>query len=457
VIEHGTNVRTWRDWLAVLGAYVVVPNLPFLVAAQFIYLERATINLDYIALGLLSPLFPKALNLALFAIVFLLDILFSTSGIYHFPVADAVRALRSVGHVSPAISIPIFLFTILTVYVMARLATKWRRVGVNPAWHELTAVLILLVAMDLLNNRLGNQRFEIARSSVGTTVLAAGRDFRPLDLEPKKFWRIESASKGLDKDIEEGKLAGENVVLVLVESLGEARDPKVAAWIEAPLRSEQVQGRYMVSTGTVGFEGSTVFGELRELCGLRGVGMRVTELQRSQMGECLPSKLDAKGYATVSVHGVTSAMFRRNIWYPTVGFQRMIFPENWPRKNPGYCSTQFHAICDIDAVEVVHDELLASTQPKFVYWLTAESHLQLDAAAMRPPAGGCSGMAPDVCWMVTTQRNALAAIARIALDPTLKPTRFVIVGDHSPPYMLRSRRDLFAQKRVPWMELTPKP
>jgi hypothetical protein len=59
--------------------------------------------------------------------------------------------------------------------------------------------------------------------------------------------------------------------------------------------------------------------------------------------------------------------------------------------------------------------------------------------------------------MVTTQRNALAAIAQIALDPRLKPTRFVIVGDHSPPYMLRTRRDLFAQKRVPWLELRPKP
>ena len=456
-MKNDSQVRTWRDWLAVLGAYVILPNLPFLVAARFIYLQRAEINLDYIALGLLSPLFPKALNLALFTVAFLLDMLFSTSGIYHFPVADALRALRSVRHVSPAISIPIFLLAILAVYMMARLATQWRRIGTNPTGREITVVLIFLIAADLLNDRLGNEHFEIARSSVATTAMAVARDFRPLHLGPEKFWQIESATKGLDRDIEEARLGGENVLLVVVESLGETRDPAEAARMEASLRSEQVQHRYTVSSGTVGFEGSTVFGELRELCGLRGVGMRVTELQRSQTGPCLPSKLAAKGYATVSVHGVTSAMFQRDIWYPTLGFQRMIFPETWPRPNPGYCSTQFHAICDLDAAEVVHDELLAATPPKFVYWLTVESHLQLDDAAMKAPSRDCAGMPPDVCWMVTTQRNALAAIAQIALDPRLKPTRFVIVGDHSPPYMLRTRRDLFAQKRVPWLELRPKP
>jgi hypothetical protein len=454
------EARPWRNWLAVLGAYVVLPNLPFLIAGRFIYTERAAINLDYVVLGLLSPLFSKGLNLTLFSVVLLLDILFSTSGVYHFPVADEVRALRSVGHVSLAITIPILLLTILGAWVVVRLATRWRRISANRGWRELTAVLLILVALDLANGlSLGERHrlvpFRIARSSVGTTAIAVARDFRPLNLRRENFWMIESATRNLDGDATGGKLAGENVVLVVVESMGAARDAALAAWIEAPVLNEEIRRRYQVKQGTAEFDGSTTFGELRELCGIRGIGMRMAELQPSQTGECLPAKLRAMGYETVAVHGVTSAMFNRNRWYPTLGFDRLVFPENWPRGNPQLCSAQFHAICDADTAQVVHDELIAATLPKFVYWLTVESHLQLDDAAMTTLSGECRGLVPDVCWMVTTQRNALAQIARIALDPALKPTRFVIVGDHSPPFMLRSKRNLFADRRVPWVELRP--
>jgi phosphoglycerol transferase MdoB-like AlkP superfamily enzyme len=244
---------------------------------------------------------------------------------------------------------------------------------------------------------------------------------------------------------------------VIVESLGEARDPALASWVEQPLLSEDIRRRYQVSNGAVEFEGSTVFGELRELCGLRGVGMRMTELQTSQTGNCLPAKLTAKGYDTVSVHGVTSAMFRRNEWYPTLGFHREIFPENWPQEHPNYCNAQFHGICDADGAEIVHNELRTAAKPVFIYWLTIESHVQLEGPQAQSTTGDCKGLDPDVCQMVTTQRNVLAEIGKVALDPALKPTRFVVVGDHSPPYMLRRRRDLFDGTRVPWVQLQPRP
>jgi phosphoglycerol transferase MdoB-like AlkP superfamily enzyme len=449
--EKLAKISRWREWVAVLGAYVVLPNLPFLIASRFIYLERAAINLDYVVLGLLSPLLPKALNLVLFAVVFLLDILFSSSGVYHFPVADAVRALRNLGHVSVAVTVPVLLLAILAAYGLVRLATQWRRMGGSRQWGKLVFVLVALVVLDFASTR------HLARSSAGTTAIAIARDFQPLDLKPENLWRTESATLQLNKDIDTGKLAAENVVLVMVESLGEARDPALANWIEQPLLSGDISKRYSVSRGTVEFEGSTVFGELRELCGLRGVGMRMAELQTSQTGGCLPAKLNARGYETVSIHGVTSAMFRRSEWYPRLGFQRMIFPENWPRKDPNFCNAQFHGICDLDGAGAVRDELLAATRPEFVYWLTIESHVQLDSAERKPSAGDCKNIEAEVCQMVTTQRNVLTEIAKIVLDPALKPTRFVVVGDHSPPYMLRRRRDLFAQKLVPWMELQPKP
>jgi hypothetical protein len=444
----------------VLGAYVILPNLPFLVANRFIYLERPVINLDYIALGLISPAFPKALNLALFSVILLLDMLFSTSGIYHFPVAHAIRALRSVGQVSLAVTIPILLLAGLAIFVIVRLASRWRRIGTNRSWRELAILLAGFALLDygiaLANPTSSVARFHLARSSVGTTALAVARDFRPLNLKPRNFWKIESATHKLNTDIESQSLRQENILLVVVESMGEAIDPTLDGWVKEPLMSDQIRRRYEVTTGTVEFEGSTVFGELRELCGVRSVGMRMTELQTSETGECLPAKLDAKGYSTVAIHGVTHAMFNRDRWYPTIGFKRMIFPDKWPHGDPRYCSTQFHAICDVDTATVVREELLHASQPSFVYWLTVESHLQLDDAVMRTLSGNCRGLVPDVCWMVTTQRKALENIAGIAMEAALKPTRFIVVGDHSPPFMLRSKRDLFAAHRVPWIELRPR-
>ena len=42
------------------------------------------------------------------------------------------------------------------------------------------------------------------------------------------------------------------------------------------------------------------------------------------------------------------------------------------------------------------------------------------------------------------------------LNPRIPPTRFIIVGDHAPPFYELEERDLYDQKQVPYVDLTPR-
>ncbi len=74
-----------------------------------------------------------------------------------------------------------------------------------------------------------------------------------------------SALSGAMADISAGSRP--DVVLVMVESWGLAKDERMNAALTAVYRDAGVQRLYEVRQGTVGFLGATTRGESRELCG----------------------------------------------------------------------------------------------------------------------------------------------------------------------------------------------
>jgi phosphoglycerol transferase MdoB-like AlkP superfamily enzyme len=48
------------------------------------------------------------------------------------------------------------------------------------------------------------------------------------------------------------------------------------------------------------------------------------------------------------------------------------------------------------------------------------------------------------------------SVARLAETPGLRPTIFVVVGDHAPPFVREDVRDRFSQTRVPYVVLMPR-
>jgi len=64
---------------------------------------------------------------------------------------------------------------------------------------------------------------------------------------------------------------------------------------------------------------------------------------------------------------------------------------------------------------------------------------------------------PLLCALFTVHHNLSEAITRMAMDPSLPPTDFLIVGDHMPPFFAREARMRFDPDHVPWILLRAKP
>jgi len=96
-----------------------------------------------------------------------------------------------------------------------------------------------------------------------------------------------------------------------------------------------------------------------------------------------------------------------------------------------------------------------------VYWLTLSSHLPVDRAAPEGSTLDCSQIAvgrrfKDICALMRMHRLVAEELAAIATDPALPSTRFIVVGDHPPPFFSRDARSQFVQDEVPFIELVPK-
>jgi hypothetical protein len=68
------------------------------------------------------------------------------------------------------------------------------------------------------------------------------------------------------------------------------------------------------------------------------------------------------------------------------------------------------------------------------------------------------GLEPDseLCSWYQLVANVHRSVAQLALDPLSRPTVFVIVGDHAPPFGDPSLRDRFSQSDVPYVVLVPR-
>jgi phosphoglycerol transferase MdoB-like AlkP superfamily enzyme len=180
--------------------------------------------------------------------------------------------------------------------------------------------------------------------------------------------------------------------------------------------------------------------------------------------ECLPKILRSRGFETLSFHGNTEALFERSRWYPDLGFDLSYFAENLGLKGGGArpeCGVLIRGICDSEMARLVQRELKRSgTRPKFVYWLTLSSHLPVDAVLARDSEFDCATSAtlkdePGPCGLERILHRVHQQIARVALDPELPPTRFIVVGDHAPPFLEVAERVLYSADRVPYADLVP--
>jgi phosphoglycerol transferase MdoB-like AlkP superfamily enzyme len=250
---------------------------------------------------------------------------------------------------------------------------------------------------------------------------------------------------------------GRNVILVMVEGLGYLGDPTARRQVDSPLFEPYVTDKYRISTGNVIYYGSTTSGEMRELCDTREP---YTEFTKTNGTSCLPARLRTHGYATMAVHAFHHSMFERDEWYPVVGFDKELFGEELVKVTRRLCGNAFRGVCDADLPPIIAKEAAVSKKPKFIYWLTLNTHIPV-APGQALADFGCKKDAGifrhvHVCEMAELWHDVFASVSKLALDPSLGPADILIVGDHSPPLWSRQARAQFEPGLVAWYRLTPR-
>ena len=249
-----------------------------------------------------------------------------------------------------------------------------------------------------------------------------------------------------------------NIVVILVEGLGLPTVAPERPMFDTDWARPRWNARYAVRHGRVPYYGSTTNGELRELCDVWG---RYDSFDFAA-AHCLPAAYRAAGYQTTALHSFDGDFFDRDRWWPKLGFERMEFKPQLLGAGARPCGGIFPGACDDDVPGLIGAQLKAAIKPQFVYWVTLNTHLPVIAdpalgtatCELADPAWQAND--PQLCRMFMLHHRLADAIDKLAMDPALPPTDFVIVGDHMPPFLGRQKRFRFDPAHVPYVYLQAK-
>lgn len=244
------------------------------------------------------------------------------------------------------------------------------------------------------------------------------------------------------------------LLLVVSESWGVPVNPDIQEALLSPLNAVP---RTRLEFGTIIASGTTLDGELRELCMLQSNSYDLADLKQG-FEPCLANRLKARGYSAVAMHGATGMMYDRRHWYPRAGFQKAIFFEDniWPRR----CFS-FPGACDLDMLAEI-EVFFADPGSKFFYWLTLNSHAPYDRRDIMKENFDCKAFAiptnSETCRNLLLQAQLFSGLAYLLSMDSMANVDIIIVGDHAPVLMnVTERHEHFAEGVLPWLRLTTKP
>ncbi len=454
-----------RDILWTLLAVAAIPGLTFWFVGNFWFIDRAIFNVDYM-LVCAALIFFGAIVAALgMAVVLVLDIVFSAAPAYHFSLASVLDSISDLFSLEPAFLAVEVAKVLLLVVICTTLTYLSLRKARSAKTVALTcivfAVLVTFLDIRLSANALADSdAYTLNANVAASSFYSLGIALRTADQDSQNpdFQLTESASEVLRDTASITTTPFKTVILIVVESLGEFHDPELENFQLEPLLALEHQVGASLKRGVVKFEGSTVPGELRELCGIRLLVVH-PDAASLPTENCLPELLGKLGYTTWAIHGFIGTLFSRNRWYPAL-FNSVWFAPELDEQivAANRCGIAFHGICDKDVWRLIVE--LRSREPaakKFIYWLTLSAHLPVEHPGTAGSAN-CSAFAAleqnsGLCNLVLQHRQLFAEIAQSIARGELDNTRLLLVGDHAPPFLNQDTRALFSAKDVPFVDI----
>lgn len=473
--------------------YAVLSNIPFWTATHWIKAGcDQQFGVEYAGVGIFVLLWPCKRRLCGAMMVSLIgvDILCAVSSTYYLSPSECILSIRYLSALPDARVV--FVLATVCVALLTASASALLPVSRIPArYRRLTAVwllsfFVLIKGWDLLATYRDTGVVKIPGAPVHADSISMSALKRPLLFRSSLAnlarltvisWRVARMRRSalndgqpIDSvlgqlrlsvnDMQDAGVQAPNLVLVVVESWGFENDASIRNAMTSPYRQAALQARYQILEGTVSFNGATLAAEARELCG-SDMGFHIMSAPAAELQGCLPDKLRALGYRTTAFHGMKSGMFERRDWYERIGFKERWFEDELHRQGLPDCPGAFTGTCDSDVAAFIGTHLGASGGPEFLYWMTLNSHLPVPSSPQVTfpttcPAGATNQERVAFCAWYQLIYNVHASVGRVAASASVRPTIFIVVGDHAPPFENAEARSGFSQTVVPYVVLVPR-
>ena len=455
--------------------YLVLPNIPLLLSTRTLgALPHGYINLEYLLIGALGVILPRSAVFVLLLIGSLADFAYSVCYTYQFSLENLLSSLRYLpllpmnrlleGLVFLAVGI-LFSFALALVRPLPQ-KRLWTAGGLLACVVIITPIDILCGQNPIWHKDVALSPYRVTRSPIFTLGVreVAARFINKKERQAGDA-PMRSASSSVISFFNSKRKPEEspNFVLIVVESWGLALDSHLAQQLTAPYDDPYITMKYDVSHGTVPFTGLTVPGEARELC-QSTIAFGILNAPQELVEKCLPAFFHARGYQNLAIHGYVGQMFYRSNWYSRVGFDRTWFGPDLHKIGLPNCRGAFPGICDASIAGWIGGSLLSANQgkPQFIYWVTLNSHLPVPAHPDISDDGVCTTQpelrnSTALCSWFRLVRVVHQSVQQAALEANARPTVFILVGDHAPPFGDPKLRAEFSGTEVPYVILTPRP
>ncbi len=432
------ELKKFGNWLLI---WVVLANIGF-VAMWFSGAPPRHMDIVYAGLiGLVVKRMPFIVRYLSFVGILTFSSLKFVGGLFNLDMSSLLYSLQFFAEIKPANSVD-YIAGAIAILIVMLLAWKLLRRDSNFARPTLivgaAAMVISLAAADMW----------------------MGRDMRGHYFRAAPEGAVFGSATG-DSGFATRADGKRHLVLIVVEAMGVPKNnPEMAKLLFAPLiDNAAVQARYDFKRGTAPYYNSTTAGEIRELCGRWG---DYYELLDRKDETCLPAVLRRKGYDTLAMHSFTPSFFKREDWYPNIGFAKREFGPEMMKAGAEKCGGVFPGACDRQIPKQIAAKLKAAVQPTFLYWLTLNSHLPVPSG-LNLNADNCERVSPtlkaefpQICRQFAIYHDIQIALASEITETDFPDADILLVGDHMPPYFDRHHRTQFDPGHVPWLYLRRK-
>jgi phosphoglycerol transferase MdoB-like AlkP superfamily enzyme len=459
--------------------YIVAANSPFWIASHSMgFLSTGLFNVELVVIGILSLFVRRAVTVTLLFLAMLMDMLRGVNSTYLLTPFEMIRSARYLFEYTPShfggfVAVGTCMGMIC---LMATLAQDDHRTSRERFYIASTLAIFVVFCgtVDVNRGLTAAFRQDFRQGTLRLTRFPA-HSLVMSEVQYEGFRRthsagadtfVPSASKTM-VEFDNASLSARknavvpNVVLILVESWGKPTTADLEQFLIRPYLDKKLSEKYILREGTVPFYGPTVAGEARELCG-SAMGFGLLTASAPELKRCLPETMNAMGYHSTAVHGYSARMFDRVDWYGRIGFDEMWFRDQLQGQGLPMCPGPFPGTCDAATSAWIGDRLEKNFgSPQFIYWVTLNSHLPVPIPNLVKDPPSCSDSSitaenPAICSWYQLVFNVHRSVSELALRATTRPTIFLIVGDHAPPFSSSRLRSQFSDRVVPYVLLAPK-